>query len=288
MPEYCMSKSFRPERTKGVFNFALIKIRDNKLKPYTCWFLKIETKEQFESYIKVFSIYLGQQYFRAKECQIDNIHFDNHLQFSMGRFLSTQETERVTSFDDLQFINQKFMSGFIDAFIQGKTIIVNKNYGWRFVERNMIILKEVQKPIFEFPKEGEEIKKKETKLYDIDNPDDIEKMNGFIDKEGNWYSVDYIKHNEFARDYLIKHKLQGTEVTSKDCIIKDYGWIGVTASGMGVHVVGGRFNKKQRETLKKWFTKHKKHLRSFYLQGDPEFMGDVKDENDSWFEGGRN
>jgi len=286
MPEYCMSKSLnlRPERARGVFTFALIKVRDNRDKSYDCWFLKIETKEQLESYMKAFGIYLAQQYFRGKEAQLDNRHFENELQTYIARYLSTVKTERGTSFDDLQLINQKFLS-FVKPFIQGKNIIVNKNYGWRFLEQNMIILKEETKDIFEFPKNGKDMKIKETKLYDIDNPDDIEKSNGFIDKEGNWYSVEHIKHNDFARDYLTKHKLDGTEITSKDCIIKDYGWIGVTRGAVGEYVIGGKYNKKQRKTLKKWFIKHS--IRSFCPQGDNDFMYNISDKNNSWFDEGR-
>lgn len=123
-----------------------------------------------------------------------------------------------------------------------------------------------------------------TKTYDIKNPDDIDRDSGFIDKEGNWYSAEPMEHEPFAYDFITKHKLKGTELSSKDTLVKDYGWIAVTVGAVGIYVVGGRFNRRQRQTIKKWFKKYK---HTFHPIGDMDSYDDITDEKDKWFDGGR-
>lgn len=126
------------------------------------------------------------------------------------------------------------------------------------------------------------------KTYDINNPDDVERDSGFIDKEGNWYSAEPMEHEPFAHDYLVKNKLvrkKDTGVLScKDELIKDYGWIAVTVGGLGIYVIGGKFSREQRQTLKKWF---KKYGHVFHPIGDIDSYDDITDEKDFWFEGAR-
>jgi len=127
-----------------------------------------------------------------------------------------------------------------------------------------------------------------TKTYDINKPDDMERDSGFIDKEGNWYSAEPMEHEPFAHDYLIENKMvkgKDTGVLScKDELVEGYGWIAVTVGMLGSYVVGGRFNRKQRQTIKKWFKKYK---HKFSPIGDMDSYDDITDEKDKWFDGGR-
>jgi len=124
--------------------------------------------------------------------------------------------------------------------------------------------------------------------YNIETPDDIERDSGFIDKKGNWFSAEPMEHEPFAHDYLIKNKMvKGKDtgaLSCKDELVDGYGWIAVTVGGLGTYVVGGKFNQKQRQTIKKWFKKHK---HTFHLTGDTDCYDDITNENDKWFDGGR-
>ena len=82
------------------------------------------------------------------------------------------------------------------------------------------------------------------KGYNINEPDDLEKKDGFITPDGEWYSCDPVYHDAFAGEYLErfeKHlrmtdkkllktyeqhrKLYGT---SKDFLVDHNGWFCVT------------------------------------------------------------
>ena len=127
-----------------------------------------------------------------------------------------------------------------------------------------------------------------TKTYDIKNPDDIDRDSGFIDKNGNWYSAEPMEHEPFANDYLLEKKMikkkSNGVLSCKDELVKSYGWIAVTVGAVGIYVVGGRFNRKQRQTIKKWFKKYK---HTFHPIGDIDCYDDITDEKDKWFDGGR-
>jgi len=126
------------------------------------------------------------------------------------------------------------------------------------------------------------------KTYNIKKPDDIERDSGFIDKEGNWYSAEPMEHEPIAYDYLTESKMvkgRDTGVLScKDELVEGYGWIAVTVGMVGIYVVGGKFNRKQRQTIKKWFMKYK---HEFNPTGDMDCYGNITDEKDKWFGGGR-
>lgn len=117
-------------------------------------------------------------------------------------------------------------------------------------------------------------------------PDDLEMVDGLIDKDGNWYSVPSQGHEEFACEYLKKFgKEQESFYGNKDKIVKTYGWVTVTLGMMDYYVMGGKFNNKQRKTLQRWMEKFK--VKEFHPIGDIDFYGEVKGVDDPWFSGGR-
>lgn len=286
MTEYCMSKSFHPERIKGDFNFILVKV--NGSPSFIAWFLRIDTRERLLSYINAFSIYLGREYFKAKEALSDNRHFSNPIQSYINTYLSLvakKGVHRVTSFDDLQLINIKFMKGFIDAFCEGKIVIVNKNLGWRFLDNSMEIIKEEQRDYFDFPI-GEEVIDKyritpSRKGYDISWSDNFKLSTGYIDQNGKWYSCFSQEHIPFAQDYLKKYHPHLKY--AKETMLDELGWIAISDVTLGYFVQLGKkgINAKQRLTLKKWFKEHKI---SFKVQGAKEDYGEINSEYDSFFE----
>jgi len=252
--QYCMSKSFHPERIKGSFNFILVKVNE-KPKPYITWFLRIDTNERLQSYIDSFDIFLGKEYFKAKEAILNKRHFSNDIQGHISIYLrlaTEKGVKRTTVFDDLQLINNKFMKGFIRAFFNGKIIIVNKNLGWRFLESSMTIIKEEQKEYLSFPI-GEEIGieryKSPFKRYDISWADNFSLSTGYINNDGKWFSCFSLEHIPFAQDYIKKFypKLKPA---------------------------------KERLKLKKWFKKYKI---AFKVQGVKKDYGEINNEYDDFF-----
>ena len=285
MNEFCMSKSFHPERIRGDFNYILVKVND---KPsYIAWFLRIDTKERLQSYIDAFGVYLGKEYFKAKEAIINKRHFSNQIQGHIDIYLrlaTEKGVRRITAFDDIQLINNKFMKGFINAFFEGKIVIVNKNLGYRFLEDNIEIIKEEQREYLDFPI-GEEVidkcKVTARKGYDIEWPDKFSLSTGYIDPKGKWYSCFSQEHIPFAQDYLKKYYPHLKY--AKETMLDKLGWIAVSEVSLGYFVQVGKkgINSKQRLTLKEWFKKYKV---SFKVQGVKEDYGEVDSEYDDFFE----
>lgn len=118
------------------------------------------------------------------------------------------------------------------------------------------------------------------KGYNIYEPDDLEKQDGFITPEGDWYSCDPVYHTAFAIDYLemFKDHLRRTDKklltaliahikkydTAKDYLVDDSGWVSVTVGLTDNYVQPGKkgFTFAQKKTLKKWFLKFKKPFRA--------------------------
>ncbi len=115
------------------------------------------------------------------------------------------------------------------------------------------------------------------KGYNIYESDNFEKPDGFIDKDGKWYSCDPIYHSAFANDYikmvkenlgkldknLLKEFNEKTKefTTHKDILIHN-NWISVTVGLTDTYVQPGEIiSYKQKKTLKKWFKKYKKSFR---------------------------
>jgi len=283
--QYCISKSFHPERIKGNFNFVLVKVNE-KPKPYITWFLRIDTNERLQSYEDAFSVFLGKEYFLAKESTLNNRHFSNLLQSHISIYLSLASekgAKRITAIDDLILINNKFMKGFINAFLEGKIILVNKNLGWRFLEKSMTILKEEQKEYLSFPI-GEEIGiqryAQPFKRYDVSLADNFSLSTGYISNDGKWFSCFSLEHIPFAQDYIKKYypKLKPT----KEALLDELGWVAVSEVSLGLFVQVGKkgINSKQRLKLKKWFKKYKI---AFKVQGVKEDYGEIDNEYDDFF-----
>ena len=283
--QYCMSKSFHPERIRGNFNFILVKVNE-KHKPYITWFLRIDTNERLQSYMDSFSVFLGREYFKAKEATLNNRHFSSIIQSHISIYLrlaSEKGARRITAIDDLQLINNKFMKGFINAFSEGRIILVNKNLGWRFLEPSMTIIKEEQKEYLSFPI-GEEIGieryKSPFKRYDISWADNFSLSTGYINDDGKWFSCFSLEHIPFAQDYIKKFhpKLK----PAKETLIDELGWIAISEVSLGIFVQIGKkgINSKQRLKLKEWFKKYKI---AFKVQGVKEDYGEINNEYDDFF-----
>lgn len=124
------------------------------------------------------------------------------------------------------------------------------------------------------------------KPYDHDlKPDDLNMVDGLIDKDGNWYSIPAMVHERFASDYLKKLGKEKDNLSNKDELVKTYGWITVTLGMMDYYIIGGKYNNKQRKTLQRWMKKFK--VKQFHPIGDMDFYGEVESEDDHWFDGGR-
>lgn len=283
--QYCISKSFHPEKIKGDFNFVLVKVNE-KPKSYVTWFLRIDTNERLQSYEDAFSVFLGKEYFLAKEATLNNRHFSNLVQSHISIYLSLASekgAKRITAIDDLLLINNKFMKGFINAFLEGKIILVNKNLGWRFLEKSMTILKEEQRDYLSFPI-GEEIGIQRYtspfKRYDISNSDEFSLSTGYINNKGKWFSCFSLEHIPFAQDYIKKYypKLKLT----KETLLDELGWVAVSEVSLGLFVQVGKkgINSKQRLKLKEWFKKYKI---AFKVQGVKEDYGEIDNEYDDFF-----
>lgn len=285
MEQFSMSKSFHPERIRGDFNYILVKVNDNP--SYIAWFIRIDTKERLQSYMDAFGVYLGKEYFKAKEAIINKRHFSNQIQGHIDIYLrlaTEKGARRVTAFDDIQLINNKFMTGFINAYFEGKVIIVNKNLGWRFLENNMEIIKEEQKEFLDFPI-GEEVVDRckitvKGKGYDIGLSDKFSLSTGYIARNGKWYSCFPQEHIPFAQDYLKKYYPHLKY--AKETMLDELGWISVSEVSLGYFVQVGKkeINSKQRLTLKEWFKEYKI---PFKVQGVKEDYGEIDNEYDDFF-----
>ena len=112
------------------------------------------------------------------------------------------------------------------------------------------------------------------KGYNIYNPDDLEKQDGFITPEGEWYSCDPVYHAEFAYDYVKKFNqplldaneelapsLQLNEkkiITAKEILIDSLGWTSVTVGLTDIYIQPGeKITYAQKKTLKRWLKKFK-------------------------------
>lgn len=282
------SKSFKPEKIEGDFNFILVRVNDIPSKPYIAWFLRIDTKERLYSYMSAFGVFLSKKYFDAKE-KIDNKSHIDSIQHAMHKeieFADNDGIKRHSAFDDLMIITKRFSKSIIDEFCKGKIIIVNKNCGWRFLDDDMEIIKDVQKNYLDFPIGEEsglgnyEISRKG---YDINNSDEFKLHTGYISPDGKWYSCFEMEHDPFAQDYINKYHY--TMNPKKETMLDELGWISVSQVTLGLFIQVGKksITTAQRLTLKKWF---KVYRVPFKIQGfvEKDDWGEISNEYDSFFE----
>jgi len=113
------------------------------------------------------------------------------------------------------------------------------------------------------------------KGYNIYGYDDLEKEDGFITPDGNWYSCDPIYHIAFAGDYIkmLKEHFKETNkklltsleseikkhTTSKDYLIDELGWLSVTVGLTDIYMQPSKngITYAQKKMLKCWLKKYK-------------------------------
>lgn len=121
------------------------------------------------------------------------------------------------------------------------------------------------------------------KGYNINQPDDLEKKDGFITPDGEWYSCDPVYHDAFAGEFLerFEEHLQNDKkllntykrhrkkyTNAKTYLIDHNGWFSVTVGLTDVYMVESKetgTTPQQKKTLKRWFLKYKL---PFHLNGE--------------------
>lgn len=121
-------------------DFTFLLIKNKEVGRESWWACKIATVDEFEAFLKIRSDSLLKSYNRVKQLANDGTIGHRTQEEACIELILNAAKNRCSILDDIKIYTEKFLSGYIERFTEGKTLLINRNFGFTILSNSIKIL----------------------------------------------------------------------------------------------------------------------------------------------------